>query len=1558
MANNIVPVASTQTPYYDDFDPSKGYHRILFRPGYAVQARELTQSQTIQQNQIANFGDHVFTDGSLVQGGQVSLYGVTTLNLKSTYANTAIDISNYANNQVINVNTASAIVRAQVVDVAASSDTEPDALIIKYLTGDEFAANATLRVSGEGTFANVAATNPTGNGVSVSIQDGIFYVGGYFVQTEAQTITLEKYSTTPTYRVGLEINKEIIDESSDTSLLDPAQEASNYQAPGATRYKISLSLAKRSLASTDDSAFIELMRVENGLVTKQVLYPVYSEIEKTLARRTFDESGNYTVDPFVLQLRNHANLSNSMVATLDPGKAYVQGFEFQTIAPTNLLVRRARDYINVANYDVATTYGNYLLVGNVNTSAGATSGMFNLASMQSIDLHAVPVANIATANTTVYNGSKIGTARVRSITYESAANTDNSDTHVYRLYVFNTDFSSLSGNANTATATTLQLANTANGTDVINYAGANDAYIGATLTITTGTAEGYSGSVTAYDSTTRTVTLSPSFSPHFSTPTGNSVFRLGFDVHQVESLATGTTSLTSKANIVNAGKVGLLANGETTLFESDYNNLVFPLPQSPIRAGAIADQNYSYRKTFTSRTFTNGVGSITAGTGESFSGSGLQSSTAKLSNYIVVITNKLASNGISNGEILSFTNSGRTVNVSGNTVTFDSGLSTNTFTADIVATINIDTGSETNPKVKTKVSANTTAIDSGSANGTIGNTSVYLPTGQIRLLNSNKTPGGNDSLYIADVTKLTKVYDFGTNNITTANIASATDITTKYTLDNGQRDNLYDHAAIILKSGTAAPTGNVLVCVDYYNHGSGTSDGLGYFSVDSYPDASTDAGYANVATYYSASSGRFYYLRDCIDFRPKRQNASSTYPDFTIEGIRVPVPNDNFSLDYSYYIPRIDKIILTKDRSFTVIGGTSNQYPLPPNDLDYGMTMYTLRIPAYTFATSNVAVTYHEHKRYTMRDIGALEKRINNLEYYSALSLLEQQATNQTILDSDGIDRVKYGTLVDSFKGHNIGDVQNQDYVCSIDYETGEMRPAYASYSTRMGYAGSSGTTRNGDVITLAYTQEPVITQNTASGAVAVNDFLIARFLGTIRLNPDSDYWKDTGKVPVVIINTNGENDNWETIGRQIFGVSDNRNPFNTRWNEWQSMWTGIAGVTADTFNPALPWWDDTISREAFLTSDSTIQSPLVKKSFNVETIVKSLFDGKTTDIGVVPFMRSRVVYFVGEAFRSNKVAHFFFDLVNVDAYVQRANELEITYGSNVAFTGSPGVSETVTANNGLIAQAILSWPQKTVYSGNTRTLYVSEVTGNGNVIIGGTVTGNISGATGTIVSYNHYSGRANATNPGTSNTITLQDSASTTSNIYAGNTISLVWGSGAGEAKAIISYNATSKVATVNSNWTTTPTSNTRYSIGEIKTLSDGVVTGTFMIPDNNNLVFRTGERIFRITDSATNNFETSTTSGDAIYRAAGFMEMRTEETTRRSFNKNSFVPQDPASGAWSDTNGLGQTVSDFGTPTTSTPDLGSYGATGESGNNCGDGTGGSNSSDPGSDGGPSGPW
>ena len=66
------PTLFNVNPYFDDFNEDKKFLRMMFRPGYAVQSRELTQLQTILQNQIERFGNNIFKDGSRIIGGQIS----------------------------------------------------------------------------------------------------------------------------------------------------------------------------------------------------------------------------------------------------------------------------------------------------------------------------------------------------------------------------------------------------------------------------------------------------------------------------------------------------------------------------------------------------------------------------------------------------------------------------------------------------------------------------------------------------------------------------------------------------------------------------------------------------------------------------------------------------------------------------------------------------------------------------------------------------------------------------------------------------------------------------------------------------------------------------------------------------------------------------------------------------------------------------------------------------------------------------------------------------------------------------------------------------------------------------------------------------------------------------------------------------------------------------------------------------------------------------------------------------------------------------------------------
>ena len=419
--------------------------RILFKPGRAVQARELTQIQSILQNQIKQFGDHIFQDGSPVIGGNMTLDNkVKYLKLEETFNNTDIEIEDFDQKVVRNT---SGTVQAKVLATYFPAEGTPT-LMVKYITGNEFADGETLKIIGTSTQAQLIASSANGNGTVCSINEGVFYVDGFFVQVADQTVVVSAYNTVANVKIGLEINDDIVDSDIDTTLLDPAQGSFNYQAPGADRYQFNLSLSTRPLDTVvDESRFFELMRVESGMITKQVKYPIYSELEKTLARRTYDESGDYTVRPFRASILDAANANNYIIA-IEPGKAYVKGFEFETIGTFKMEVPKPRsvtDTKELVDVDVDLSYGNYILTTSLR---GTGNGFFNIAAHEKVDIHLVDSSNVlatgtfaATANTQIYQNTKIGTARVVNFV-RYAADLFNSSTDsngVYQLYLSEID---------------------------------------------------------------------------------------------------------------------------------------------------------------------------------------------------------------------------------------------------------------------------------------------------------------------------------------------------------------------------------------------------------------------------------------------------------------------------------------------------------------------------------------------------------------------------------------------------------------------------------------------------------------------------------------------------------------------------------------------------------------------------------------------------------------------------------------------------------------------------------------------------------------------------------------------------------------------------------------------------------------------------------------------------------------------------------------------------------------------------------------------------------------
>jgi hypothetical protein len=1111
----IVPAESKVAPYYDDFDESKNFHKVMFRPGYAVQARELTQLQTILQNQVERFGRHIFVNGSSVIGGKLDLMDVTTLNVYPEFANSAVDITTFKD-KTIRYSSGNNFVTARVVSTTPASNIAPPSIQVKYLTGTEFGPGATIRTTDYTITANLVPTsNVSSNGAVAFIYDSIYFMQGHFIKVPAHSVVVSKHNRSANVKVGLELLDNIITEEDDISLLDPALEASNYQAPGAGRYQLILNLATRALDSIDDAKWIQIAKIQDGVIRELISTPIYSEIEDVLARRTYDESGNYIVKPFRLKVEeSETDPSNNFTLVVSPGKAYIYGYEVENQAETRIEIPRARTKNYVNNFALNTNYGRYVIVDDL-------KGVFPTSSMGVVDLHCVTPDLINRASVSTYNSSKIGTARVRDINfYNGDANTTN---RKFEFYFFDPKFRSITGNAtsNSVTQDTIIMSD-------IKISSANDAYTGAYIKIVSGNSAGDVRIISSYYGPTRTATVSPPFSYMIDT---TSNYQIEFDFTDTDSFVTdsvlsetGATSNASARISIQSKDDGTLT-GNTFVYDPELSSSLFAFPQSYIAPG-LTDQSYLYRKVFTGISFSTGNSSvITAGTDEDFVGSTTSSNTSSvvMDNFLVIVT---ANTG-------SVRKLGEQIPVSVTVTsslpeqaTLHTGNTSDSFVATVYAKMRTR-DSAAQPRVKTLQLANTTTFSTAPADGnflssTGSNTYVYVSKGQVAI----KDPSSNafESLYLSDVVGMVKVYNKPTTPVAGEDLTVLTDVTERYQIDRGHRPTYYDHAAVRLKAGYAPPRGWIIVCCRLYRS---TSD-VGYYSVDSYPYIANTVYEEgnNIGTGYALIpqiSGM--RLSDNIDFRPIRPNASNN-EFFSFTSSRIPVPASDFICDYYHYLERRDILTVAMNDSVSLSKGIPSTNPYFPNQPDRTLLTHRLRVLPYTIRTDSIVIENVNHRRYTMADISIIDQRVKNLEYNVTLNALEKKAADTVIQDVDGLDRTKYGILADTFTSHLLADFYNPDYQCAMDIDGrfsptgGILMPGSMTYYSKLDANGATmvNVSRHEDKVTLAYKTVPAISQGVATKGIPLNSYQYAVFRGQIITTPENDRWKDTTYLPPDVI--------------------------------------------------------------------------------------------------------------------------------------------------------------------------------------------------------------------------------------------------------------------------------------------------------------------------------------------------------------------------------------------------------------------------------------------------------
>lgn len=1486
-----MPLNFNVDPYYDDFDQTKNFHRILFKPGRAVQARELTQAQTILQGQITKFADNIFKQNSPVTGGQVTTnFNCNYVKLQETYNNNTIDVTVWEGKLVQD---ATGTVLARVLKSAATTGTggsgDPSTLVLSYKSGTHFKDNDVIYDVNSNLVVQALAANSTGTSSVASIAQGVFYILGNFVQITESTVILDKYTSTPSKRIGLSITETIHDYVDDSSLLDPAVGASNFQAPGADRYVIGLALDSRPIQLGDDQNFVELVRVENGSVSKLVDGSVYNVIDDYFAKRDFETNGDYVVNDFKLTPKTNVD-PTKYTMSVGKGLAYVHGYRLENAVSIDLVSDRARTTASQNNSPVFVDYGSYFYV---NTVRGANTSFFDVTTTQSINLHCVTIANVNTTNAATYSATVVGSGFIRGLTYDSSASTD-ANTYTYKAFVNDIQLASPTANAIAGGTNTITLPGT--------YSSSNTAYVGVNIAISKGTSAGDFRTITAYNGVTKVATVNQNWTV---TPDTTSVFVINFGTEDSETLVSvdGSRNIDASALIAPGSRD---AFGFAVLSNPTTPEMLFNVG-SPFVA-SIKNASYTTQQVFRNVSFTSSGGSVTAQlnyegdytTVLKHFGTPLSTLSSDLvkQNYTIIVTNKGSNTLFGVGDNISWVTAGRTV-----TLDDDASIATFAatdllpFTATIVAKVFVENADNTGHVLKYKnlITANTAAVLAPSI-GTQVSTYTFVDdatltsSGQVYVQAAGLViPGNKQTLYLSDGKQVRKIIDTGAaGNAPTIGMLSASqyDITNNYSFDNGQRDSFYDHASITLKPGAPQPSGNILVLVDYYQHAGGD----GYFGLTSYMSSSKPETYQNIGQYTSKHGVR-YALRDCVDFRPARLNAQSSFVykysnvDASNHGVYLPTDLSIFTSDYTYYLGRKDKLVLSKDRSFQIIEGSPSLTPLFPAEPDGSLVIanlthapYTGYIPteAPTGTVADLSIDKVKHKRYTMQDIAGIESRINNLEYYSALSLLEQKASSLQISDAFGLNRFKNGIMVDDFSSYATADTINNDYAMTINRRERRMtatqqvqnfplKPLASVYSlgqlspnAQNGLGYTINLDGSNQFISLPYTTANVISQKFASRTVNVNPFSFTNKTGTLWLSPNVDNWVDTNKSPALLITD---------PNLQVFRA--NSSAINVlSAGDWKTVSGTTTSSSTNTIghgiNPSPYGYVGYSQTSTYATQTQNN----VLGSYDKLGNTYSLNNGYITDISILPYIRSQQTVVRASNMLFNTPVDVYFDGINVDKYFRKTNVLELT---NVAGTFNRDdiigyLSLNVFYPTGRVV-GVYAYPGTT----NVRLYvaadpYTTTYTTNGVIQNGTFTTGGVydaSSANGQLNNTSHFGGRIQSAI--STSKVQLSSLASTTNNYYTGNTIYIASGTGVGQSATISAYygaNQTAQLAT-----TVTSATGDVYSIGTTKTDETGSLYGVFNIPAN---TFHTGQRVLRV-DNSLGNPGAETTYSEATYYAEG---------------------------------------------------------------------------------------
>jgi len=975
-----------------------------------------------------------------------------------------------------------------LANTSSSANALIDALSI---TAKNYAAKVTVN----------SAAAAIGNGYGFSVSDGIIYQKGYFSRVSENFVVVEKYSTSTNNVVGFDTVEEIIDYKTDSNLYDNATGTFNINAPGANRLKLTpvLKVLTKDEADANDT-FFSIVEFSEGKPFKQNKTTQFNVIGKQIAQRTVEESGDFVIDQFLITTQGQETFSDEATQfeiAVDPGLAYIDGYRVETNSSYYKDIRKGTNTEVISNAAISINYGNYIQVkelgGLFKFSVGATISLRDTtATYLTSSVNASSQFAAITAP-----GAEIGTARIRSLVLVSGSAGEPGAT--YYMYLFDIRMNTGKNFKNVKST-------------YYNGSGANDGIADIVLS---------GGNAVIYDPKNSSLLY---YSGATALKNANNLSYTYRTVDDTISCAiTGQMSVSVAANpgeffpynstLTDAQKLSIIA---VPLANAIGTNIAGTVSSS---GGAITGAATGFLTAFQTGDYIRIANSTAAE---------FRRVTAIASDTSMTVTANGSANAYIAGAKVSlafpqyapiplYLRTSRTATVSGNTTLVINIGNTISSPVNMAVAYNAQRTVNAVPKTITR--------------------QAYVKINTASNAGTNKGPW---CLGIPDIVRLRNVYLGNSSAVTT----SDTNVTSNFWIDHNQKKDYYDVGFLYRKPEYSVSSSVYLLAE--FDVLSTTQQGLK--TLASYPvddtvvlaNSSTTINTVEIPEMYN-DNDEYFDLRDYFDFRPYSSNTAvitTTATSATVNPIeptqanrfdttfdkKFPVPQSDCTTTLEKYLGRTDAIVLSSNGDFRIIEGTSSNKPKLPDIPNDGLLINYLVIPPYPSLPknnsantsqfldkriSNIKFTtkrqtdykvttpidaqglvLSQPKRYTMKEIGSLERRIADLEYYTALSATEDTINKLELTSSSDntTNRFKFGFFVDNFTTVDFADINDPTYNAQIyGYELHPVkRQVQIKYQPNFS-DNDTNSCLNGEKIVLPSTRKRLIGQSIATEATTID---------------------------------------------------------------------------------------------------------------------------------------------------------------------------------------------------------------------------------------------------------------------------------------------------------------------------------------------------------------------------------------------------------------------------------------------------------------------------------------